>query len=90
LKKDPAKAAGIISKNFIEGDSLDTSKGKVKAVDVIKDSIAAQTYNYDITPDQVKRMQEIADIMVKQGAMQKPVKVEDILDLSWQNSQKKS
>jgi NitT/TauT family transport system substrate-binding protein len=90
LKKDPAKAAGIISKNFIEGDSLDTPKGKVKAVDVIKDSIAAQTYNYDITPDQVKRMQEIADIMVKQGAMQKPIKVDDILDLSWQNSQKKS
>lgn len=89
LQKDSQKAAGILAKRFIEGDSIDTPRGKVKATDVIKNSIDSQTFNYEITPDQIKRMQEIADIMVKQGAMDKPIKVEDILDLTWQQQQKK-
>ncbi|WNQ10469.1 ABC transporter substrate-binding protein [Paenibacillus aurantius] len=89
LQKDPQAAADKITKHFIEGDSLDTPNGKVSAKEVIKESIASQTFNWEINPDQVKRMQEMADIMQKQGALDKPMKVEDILDLSWQQSVKK-
>jgi len=91
LQKDPDKAAQYLTKRFIGGDgTVDTPNGKVQGANIIKEAIQAQTFNYDITPDQIKRMQEIADIMVKQGAMEKPIKVEDILDLTWQNQQKKS
>lgn len=87
LQKDPQKAADYITKRFIEGESFKTQNGEVKATTVIKESIQSQTFNWEITPDQVKRMQEIADIMIAQKALDKPVKVEDILDLSWQQAQ---
>lgn len=89
LQKDPQKAADFITKKFIEGDSLDTPNGKVSANSVIKQSIQSQTFTADITPDQIKRMQELSDIMKSQGSLDKPMKVEDVLDLTWQNAQKK-
>ncbi|RAV20228.1 ABC transporter substrate-binding protein [Paenibacillus contaminans] len=88
LQKDSAKAATFITKHFIEGESLDTPDGKVKAVDIIKESIDSQKFTWEITADDTKRMQEIIDIMVKQGSMEKSIKVEDILDLSWQKANK--
>ncbi|WP_409344128.1 ABC transporter substrate-binding protein [Paenibacillus sp. MBLB4367] len=88
LQKDSAKAASLITKHFIEGDSLDTPNGKVKAVDVIKESIDSQKFTWEISADDTKRMQEIIDIMVKQKSLDKSIKVEDILDLSWQKSLK--
>lgn len=89
LQKDPQKAAEYITPRFIQGDSFKTQNGEVKATSVIKDSIASQTFNWEITPDQIKRMQEIADIMIDQKALDKPIKVEDILDLTWQQQQTK-
>lgn len=89
LQKDPQKAADFITKRFIEGDSFKTAKGDVKATTVIKESIESQTFNWDITPDHIKTMQQIADLMIEQKALDKPVKVEDILDLSWQQQLKK-
>lgn len=89
LEKEPAKAAEFITKRFIEGDSLKTFDGKtVKAADVIKDAIAAQQFNWELTPEQIKRMQELSDIMYAQGSLKKQMNVEDILDLTWQKSQK--
>lgn len=87
LQKDPQKSAEFITKRFIEGESFKTQNGEVKATTVIKESIQSQTFNWEITPDQIKRMQEIADIMIAQKALDKPVKVEDILDLTWQKEQ---
>ncbi|PYI52878.1 ABC transporter substrate-binding protein [Paenibacillus flagellatus] len=89
LQNDPQKAADLITPRFIQGESFKTQNGEVKATSVIKDSIQSQTFNWEITPDQIKRMQEIADIMIAQKALDKPVKVEDILDLSWQQQVKK-
>mgnify|MGYP001222868548 CR=1 FL=1 len=88
LQNDPERAAQFITKRFIEGESFKTADGEVKATDVIRDSIKSQTFTWEITPDQIKRMQEIIDIMVEQKALEKPIKVEDILDLEWQNGQK--
>lgn len=89
MQKDPQKAAEYITYRFIQGDSFKTANGEVKATTVIKESIQSQEFTWEVTPDQIKRMQEIADIMVSQKALDKPVKVEDILDLSWQQQLKK-
>ncbi|WP_127585483.1 ABC transporter substrate-binding protein [Paenibacillus koleovorans] len=89
LQKDSQKAADLITKRFIEGDTLKTDKGDVKATSVIKESIDSQKFNWDINADHIKTMQEISDIMLSQKVLDKPVKVEDILDLTWQNAQKK-
>lgn len=88
LQKDSQKAAELITKRFIEGDSLDTPSGKVTSTSIIKESIDSQVFTWEVTPDQIKRMQEIADIMQAQGSLSKPVKVEDVLDLSWQQKLK--
>jgi len=89
MQKDSAKAAGLITKRFIEGDSLDTPNGKVTATSIIKNAIDSQVFTWEINQDNIKRMQEIADIMLKDGSLEKAVKVEDILDLTWQKSLKK-
>jgi NitT/TauT family transport system substrate-binding protein len=90
LKKEPEKAAGYITKRFIQEDTLAVPDGsKVKATDIITNAIKNQAYNYDITDDQVKRMQEISDIMLKQGILKQKIDVNNSLDLSWQKQQKK-
>lgn len=89
LQKDSQKAADLITKRFIEGDTVKTDKGDVKATTIIKESIDSQKFNWDINADHIKRMQEIADLLLEQKALDKSVKVEDILDLAWQNQQKK-
>ncbi len=89
LETDSQKAADFITKRFIEGDTVKTDKGDVKATTIIKESIDSQQFNWDITPEHIKTMQEISDIMLNQKVLDKAVKVEDILDLTWQNQQKK-
>ncbi|MNJ03970.1 hypothetical protein D3C73_1645220 [compost metagenome] len=63
--------------------------GEMKSVEVIKQAIETQIFNWEITPDQITRMQEISDIMSSQGILEKTVNVKDILDLTWQQQQKK-
>ncbi|HJV44167.1 MAG TPA: ABC transporter substrate-binding protein [Bacillota bacterium] len=89
LQKEPEKAAGFITKRFIEEDSLAIPDGsKVKATDIITKAIKNQQYNYEITDDQIKRMQEISDIMLKQGILKQQIDVNKSLDLSWQKAAK--
>jgi NitT/TauT family transport system substrate-binding protein len=89
LQKDSQKAADLITKRFIEGETVKTDKGDVKATTIIKESIDSQKFNWDFNADHIKRMQEIADLLLEQKALDKSVKVDDILDLTWQNQQKK-
>lgn len=90
LQQDPKKSAGLIMKHFVDSDTMTSHHGgTVESVDVIKQAIETQVFNWDITPDQVTRMQEISDMMKEQGVLEKEVKVENIIDLSWQDEQKK-
>ncbi|WP_152669109.1 ABC transporter substrate-binding protein [Paenibacillus sp. DMB20] len=90
LQKDPKKSAGLIMKHFVDSDTMHSHHGgTVESVDVIKQAIETQVFNWDITPDQVTRMQEISDMMKEQGVLDKDVKVEGLIDLSWQEQQKK-
>lgn len=90
LQQDPKKSAGLIMKHFVDSDTMTSHHGgTVESVDVIKQAIETQVFNWDITPDQVTRMQEISDMMKEQGVLEKDVKVADIIDLSWQDQKKK-
>ncbi|SMF65597.1 NitT/TauT family transport system substrate-binding protein [Paenibacillus uliginis N3/975] len=90
LQQDPKKSAGLIMKHFVDSDTMESHHGgTVESVDVIKQAIETQVFNWDITSDQITRMQEISDMMKEQGVLEKEVKVADIIDLSWQDQQKK-
>ena len=90
LQKDSKKSAELLVSKFADKETMTSHHGgEIKSVDVIKQAIETQVFDWKITPDQVKRMQEIADIMKSQGILEKSVKVEDILDLSWEQKQKK-
>lgn len=87
LNDDPARAAEYLAHRFIEGDTLDTPDGPVAAVDIITEAIQSQTFTWEITPEQIDRMQEIADIMLEQGVLEEQIDVKQILDLTWQQQQ---
>lgn len=90
LQQDPKKSASLIMKHFVDSDKMESHHGgTVESVDVIRQAIETQVFNWDITPDQITRMQEISDMMKEQGVLEKVVKVDDIIDLSWQDKQKK-
>lgn len=90
LQQDPKKSAGLIQKYFVDSDTMESHHGgTVESVDVIKQAIETQVFNWDITSDQVTRMQEISDMMKEQGVLEKAVNVKDIIDLNWQDQQKK-
>lgn len=85
LEEKPAEAAKLITKYFIKEAELETSDGKkIAATKVIEESIKSQTFNWEITPEQVEKMQEIAKMMVEQGILKKEIDVKKALDLSWQ------
>lgn len=90
LQKDPAKAAELLVSKFVDKETMTSHHGgEIKSVDIIKQAIETQKFNWEITPDQISRMQEIANIMKDQSILDKTVKVEDIIDLTWQQGQKK-
>lgn len=90
LQQDPKKSAGLIMKHFVDSDTMTSHHGgTVESVDVIKQAIETQVFNWEITPDEVTRMQEISDMMREQGVLEKEVNVEEIIDLSWQDEKKK-
>ncbi|NMO94448.1 ABC transporter substrate-binding protein [Paenibacillus lemnae] len=88
LQDDPKKSAALIMKHFVDSDTMHSHHGgTIESVDVIKQAIETQVFNWDITPDQMTRMQEISDMMKSQGVLEKDVNVKDIIDLSWQDQQ---
>ncbi|MDQ1912821.1 ABC transporter substrate-binding protein [Paenibacillus sp. GD4] len=90
LQKDPSKSAELLVSKFVDKDTMTSHHGgEMKSVEVIKQAIETQIFNWEITPDQITRMQEISDIMSSQGILEKTVNVKDILDLTWQQQQKK-
>ena len=93
LQKKPAEASKLIANYFISEPTLKTLKhGEVPREQVITAAIKSQTFNAALTDKQQARMQELADIMQKQGSLKtrdgKQFEVKDILDLSWQKERK--
>jgi NitT/TauT family transport system substrate-binding protein len=85
LEKQPAAAAKLLTKRFIQEETLTSPSGaKVQAEAVVQKAIETQMFHWQITPDEIKRMEETVDLMVKQGVLTEPVKVESFLDLTWQ------
>lgn len=90
LQKQPDEAAKLLTKRFIQEDSITGPAGKVAATDIVKKAIASQMFHWEITPDEIKRMQEVVEIMKAQAILPESIKVESFLDLTWQQKQGKS
>lgn len=93
LQNKPDEAAKLIASYFISEPTLKTLKhGDVPREEVISKAIKSQTFSAALTPKDLDRMQEIADIMQGQGALKtkdgSPYNVRDIVDLDWQQARK--
>ncbi|HUH61082.1 MAG TPA: ABC transporter substrate-binding protein [Candidimonas sp.] len=93
MQTKPDEAAKLISSYFIAEPTLKTLKhGEMSRDQVISDAIKSQTFSPVLTPKELDRMQEIADIMQEQGALKtkdgKPFDVNSIVDLEWQQARK--
>jgi len=93
LQNNPEEGAKLIAHYFIAEPTLKTLEhGEVPREQVIRDAIASQTFSPILTPQELDRMQEIADIMQGQGALKtrdgSRFDVTSILDLSWQEERK--
>src|SRR5690606_37129765 len=89
LQNQPGEAARLIASYFIAEPTLKTLDGKeIPREDVIRDAIESQTFSPVLTPQEVDRMQEIADIMQAQGSLKtrdgSRFDVSRIVDLEWQ------
>jgi NitT/TauT family transport system substrate-binding protein len=90
LESDPAKAAGYITDDFITEDEIAKADGtKVSAEQVIQSSIESQDFNWEITEQDISRMDEVAQMMVDQGILKAKPDVNAALELSWQQQQTK-
>lgn len=93
LQNNPDEGAKLIAEYFIAEPELKTLEhGAVPREKVISDAIASQTFSPILTPQELARMQEIADIMQEQGALKtrdgSSFDVTSIIDLSWQEDRK--
>ena len=91
LQKNPDEAAKLIAGYFIAEPTLKTLKdGDIPREQVISKAIQTQTFSAKLTPEDLARMQEVADIMQSQGALKtqddKPYDVSSIIDLDWQKA----
>jgi len=89
LQNRPEEAAKLIASYFIAEPTLKTLDGReVAREDVIRDAIKSQTFSPILTPQEIERMQEIADIMQAQGSLKtrdgEAFDVTKIVDLEWQ------
>jgi NitT/TauT family transport system substrate-binding protein len=93
LQQKPDEAAKLIAGYFIAEPTLKTlHDGDVPREKVISKAIQTQTFSPALTPKDLGRMQEVADIMQSQGALKtqdgKPFDVKSIVDLEWQKARK--
>ncbi|MFT0548986.1 ABC transporter substrate-binding protein [Allopusillimonas ginsengisoli] len=93
LQNKPAEAAKLIAGYFVAEPTIKTLKnGEVAREDVIQKAIESQTFSPVLTSQELARMQEIADIMQKQGSLKtrdgNPFDVSKIVDLNWQQARK--
>src|SRR5690606_11227731 len=91
LESQPDEAAKLIASYVTADPTLKTLDGKeVPREQVISDAIKTQTFSPILTPEEIKRMQEIADIMQAQGSLKtrdgSPFDVTQIVDLEWQET----
>ena len=91
LENQPEKAAELIAHYFIAEPTLKTrNQGEIPREQVIRDAIVSQNFTAKLSPENLARMQEIADIMQEQGALKtrdgSRFDVNSIVDLSWQQA----
>lgn len=93
LQDQPDEAAKLIASYFIAKPTLKTlEKGDLPREQVISQAIQTQTFSPALSPKDLSRMQEVADIMQARGSLKtedgKQFDVSTIVDLEWQETRK--
>ncbi|SDV51505.1 ABC transporter substrate-binding protein [Chitinasiproducens palmae] len=92
LQQHPDQAAKLIAPYFVAEPTLQTLHGPVPRETVVSSAIKTQTFNAALTPQDLKRIQEVADILQSQGALKtrdgSRYDTSAIVDLSWQKDRK--
>ncbi|HLO02496.1 MAG TPA: ABC transporter substrate-binding protein [Symbiobacteriaceae bacterium] len=87
LQKDPKGSAKLLTSRFIKEESLKRPDGTaVLSVDVVQKAIESQMFHSEITPDEIKRMQDVIKLMLDQKIIDKEIQAESFLDLTWQRN----
>lgn len=91
VQHEPDVAARLIASYFIATPMLKTLKhGEVPRETIIADVLKTQIYSATLTPLDLSRMQEIANIMQTQGSLKtrdgSPFDLNTIMDLAWQHA----
>lgn len=89
LERQPKESAELLVSRFMSADAISTTEGKAKSVNVIQKAIETQDFHWNISDQDIKRMEEIVKIMVDQGVLKQKVEVNQLLDLAWQEKQSK-
>ncbi len=89
LENSPNEAAKLIASYFISEPTLVSRDGRsIPREKVISDAIQTQVFNAALNQADLDRMQEIADIMQRQGSLKtrddSRFMVSSIIDLQWQ------
>lgn len=87
LRREPRESAELLVTRFMAEDTLSDPAKKASSVEMIQKAIETQSFHWEISDDNTKRMREIVDIMVDQGVLKKKVDVAQFLDLTWQEKQ---
>lgn len=86
MQEKPEEAARLLVKRFIAQDELTGPAGAKKAVDVIQQAVETQMFHWEITPEEIARMEEVVAMMVEQGVLTEKVEINPLLDLAWQKT----
>lgn len=87
MQAKPRESAELLVTRFIAADKLTDAASKKSAVDVIAKAVESQMFHWAISDTDIKRMEEIVQIMVDQGVLKQKVEVAPLLDLAWQKKQ---
>jgi len=84
MESNPVEAATLLVPHFLPSGELATSKGAIPGVQIMNEAISTQTFAWYLSDHDLRRMEEIQEIMLEQGLLTSKVEVSEIVDLSWQ------
>jgi len=90
MKTNPAEASRVLAPAFMPEGGLTTDSGTVSAEEVMKRSLTTNTFDWRLSPADLKRMEELSGIMKELGILKKDVPLSSVVDLRWQKELERS
>ncbi|HHV55982.1 MAG TPA: ABC transporter substrate-binding protein [Firmicutes bacterium] len=88
MNKRPEEAAALLAPQFIPEGYIESPNGRVPAVQIIREALATQVFDWRITSSDVSRMQELMEIMLVQGLLKERVDIGKIVAVTGEANRK--